>query len=106
MNWDHFFLLGWYKEDGTPVRSLISTEAGLVDVVITGSSEENLPMWDSPVPPGCNLREMPAWRKPGEKDIDKKMTFQERMDHAKRVGGIFAFGWVMKGDPIVRVKPK
>jgi len=38
---------------------------------------------------------MPAWRKPVEKVIDKKMTFQERMDHAKRVGGIYAFGWVM-----------
>src|ERR1700760_1903952 len=102
MNWEHFFLLGWYRDNGVPVYTLISTESGRVGAVVTGYSagafydlgSESValtPLWDSPIPRGCVLHPIPKDPKT-KKDV---MTLTEKLSYAKKLGGVYVFGWWM-----------
>jgi hypothetical protein len=89
LNWDHFYMLGFFSADG---RANLSTWEGrleLIDVVVVGASDYDLAlsMWNAPLRHRWDLIAIP-------KGTDPQTFAQEH-------GGLHAIGWLLPR-PIVR----
>lgn len=80
------YLLGWYDENGRPYLTTWDGPAPLVGVVVTGVHPIQMPLWSAPVPSGAKLHPVPR----------EAVTVEQRIAHAKTLGGYYAFGWVLE----------
>lgn len=80
VTWENMYLLGHYdKYTGRAYLTTWDGDAPLVDVVVTGCNNINIPMWGNPAPEGAEIVAIPEGKDPKE--------------FAKEINGIHAFGW-------------
>ncbi len=86
LDWDHFYMLGWYGDDGKARLTTWDGDAPMVYAVVRGIPEHKMTVWAAPVPPGAELLEIPA----------EKALMSEKRAYAREVGGFLAFGWYIE----------
>lgn len=80
VDWDHLYILGWTRKDGSKALTSWNGDLPIVDAVMTGS--DDVPAWRAAAPEGSELHPVPEGRVPAEV--------------AAELGGIHVFGWLVE----------
>jgi hypothetical protein len=78
-SWDTTYLLGWYDHSGKAHLTTWDGPNSILNFVVTGITEFNIPMWDSSVPRNAKLHLIP----------EGKIA----QDFAREIGGYCVIGW-------------
>lgn len=81
VDWDHLYILGWTRRDGSRALTSWDGDQPMVDAVMVGSDDADVPVWRAAVPEGAELHPIPKGRDPDE--------------YAAELGGIRVFGWLV-----------
>lgn len=79
IDWEHFYVLGWYDSDGRAYLSTWNGDLPIFEAVVTGGDP---PLWKAPVPPRRKIHAVP---------LEVSAT-----EYATSIGGVRVIGWYIE----------